>query len=117
MNQPIYSSRACGWGNKNCYRVYSDRLDLDFLIIKKTFVIPANDLVDIWTSKPTTLRSLSRMGGLKAVGRGLKLDLADMFEHVGIECNRKGFRFLFFAPEDPAGFMAAVKSNLMQKPK
>jgi len=118
QSQPIYSSKARGCGNKNRYRIYADRLELDlnFLFIKKNFVIPAHDIIDIWTSPPSTLKSIPRMGGwFKAIGKGLKLDLADMFEHVGIQCHRDGyFKFFFFAPEDPAGFVAAVKNNLMK---
>lgn len=115
--QPIYSSQARGWGNKNCYRIYRDRLELElnFLILRKNFVIPADQIVDIWTSPPSTLKSLPRMGGLaRGIGRGLKLDLADMYEHVGVQCERAGFfKFFFFAPEDPAGFVAAVKKHLI----
>lgn len=115
-DQPIYSSPARGWGNSNEYRIYSDRLELEvrFLFFRKLYVIPGDGIIDIWTSPPTTLRSLPRMGGLlKGIGRGLKLDWADAFEHVGIQCERDGFKFLFFAPEDPAGFEAAARKHLM----
>jgi len=93
-------------------------LDLNFIIIKKRFIIYANEILDVWTSKPTTLRSVARIGGIPNNFKGLKLDLADLFEHVGLECNRPGhFQYFFFAPVDPPGFMNAIKVNLLHSPK
>ena len=112
---PIYTSRARAVSKKQRYRIYPDRIELDFkFLFTKTFVIPADEIIDIWVSRPTTLRDISRIGGLKAVGRGLKLDLADLFRHVGIHCQRSGwFKAFFFVPQDPEAFVDVVRTNLM----
>ena len=112
---PIYTSSARSVSEEQRYRIYSDRIELDFKILfTKTFVIQADEIIDIWVSHPTTLRDIPRIGGLKAVGRGLKFDLADLFRHVGIHCRRSGwFRAFFFVPQDPEAFVDAVKDNLM----
>ena len=112
---PIYTSNARAVSKDQRYRIYSDRIELDFrLVFTKTFIIPADEIIDVWVSHPTTLRDIPRIGGLKAVGRGLKLDSADLFRHVGIHCQRKGwFKAFFFVPQDPEAFVDVVKRNLM----
>lgn len=114
--RPIYTSRARCWSSDPRYRIYADRLELDFKILfSKTFVIRAADIVDIWVSRPTTLKSLPRIGGIWAAWtRGsLKLDLADLFEHVGLQRRPGAYpEFFFFVPEDPQAFVEKVKSNL-----
>jgi len=113
---PIYTSSARAVSKKQRYRVYSDRIELDFkFLFTKTFVISGDEIIDIWVSHPTTLRDIPRIGGLKAIGRGLKLDLADLFRHVGIHCRRRGwFKAFFFVPQDPEAFVDVVKTNLMR---
>ena len=114
-DQPIYTSSPRAVSEEQRYRIYPDRIELDFkFLFTKTFVIPADEIIDIWVSRPTTLRDIPRIGGLKAVGRGLKFDLADLFRHVGIHCRRKGwFKAFFFVPQDPEGFVDIVKTHLM----
>ena len=112
-DEPVLASRARAWGQDLRYRVYPDRVELDFrILIRRTFVIPAEDVVDVWVSPPTTLRSVRRMGGVLAAWRrgGLKLDLADLFEHVGLQ-RRPGRwpEFFFFVPEDPRAFASAIR--------
>jgi hypothetical protein len=112
---PIYTSSVRGVSGEQRYRIYTDRIELDFKILfTKTFVIPADEIIDIWVSRPTTLRDIPRIGGLKAVGRGLKFDLADLFRHVSIHCRRRGwFKAFFFVPEDPEVFVDVVRTHLM----
>jgi hypothetical protein len=114
-SQPIYTSSVRSVSKEQRYRVYSDRIELDFkFLFTRTFVIPADEIIDIWVSHPTTLRDIPRIGGIKAVGRGLKLDLADLFRHVGIHCRRRGwFKAFFFVPQDPEAFVNVVRTNLM----
>ncbi len=116
VTQPIHASPARHWSREPRYRIYADRVELDFRILfRKTYVIPAADVVDAWVSPPTTLKNLRRMGGVWAAWtRGaLKLDLVDLFEHVGLQRRGGGYpEFFFFVPEDPKGFVGLVKSNL-----
>lgn len=112
---PIYTSSARSVSKEQRYRIYSDRIKLDFkLLFTKTFVIPADEVIDIWVSHPTTLRNLPRIGGLRALGRGPKFDSADLFRHMGIHCRRSGwFKAFLFVPQDPEAFVEIVKTNLM----
>ena len=112
---PIYTSSARAVSREQRYRIYPDRIELDFkFFFTKTFVIPAEEIIDIWVSHPTTLRDIPRIGGLKAIGRGLKFDLADLFRHVGIHCQRRGwFKAFFFVPQDPEAFVDVVRTNLV----
>lgn len=113
---PIYTSSAHFWSKEPRYRIYADRVELDFKILfSKTYVIPAGEIVDIWVSPPTTLKNLPRIGGIWAAWtRGsLKLDLADLFEHVGLQRRPGAYpEFFFFVPEDPEGFVGRVNSHL-----
>ncbi len=114
-DQPIHASGARGWSREPRYRIYADRVELDFRILfRKTYVIPAVDIIDIWVSPPTTLKNLARIGGVWAAWRrAMKLDLADLFEHVGLQRRRGRYpEFFFFAPEDPQGFVDLVTRNL-----
>ena len=116
---PVHVSTARGWPTgQQRYRVYSDRieLDLNFPFLKKTFVIAASDIIAIWVSDPPALKNIPRIGGIRAAFRGLKLDWADLFPHVGLHRRRTGyFEFFFFAPRDPQAFVDAVKSYLMSR--
>ena len=45
---PIYTSSARAVSKKQRYRIYPDRIELDFKILfTKTFVIPAGEIIDI----------------------------------------------------------------------
>jgi hypothetical protein len=60
---PIYTSSARAFSKEQRYRIYTDRIELDFkFLFKKTFVIPADEIIDIWVSRPTTLRDIPRIG-------------------------------------------------------
>ena len=114
-SMPIYSSGARWVSKKKCYRIYSDRVELDCpRIFKKTFIIHASEILDVWASAGTTLKDIPRLGGLFAAWRCLKLDLADAFRHVVIKSSRAGyFKSFAFVPESPDEFVEVVKQNLL----
>ncbi len=116
-SQPIYESGARWWNKKKVYRIYADRIELDCrMLVRKTFVIRSLEIIDIWTSQPTTLRDIPRIGGLWHAWSGLKLDLADLFKHVGLHCSRTGhFKSFFFVPDDPDAFVDVVNKKLLLK--
>ena len=86
----------------NAYHIYSDRIELrcKFPFFSKPFVIKKDDLVSIEIFKPPVIRS-----ALWA----LKLDLADLYEHVGVKRTNGFFKQLRFTPENPREFVAKVK--------
>ena len=66
----------------------------------KTFVIKKDDLVSIDTFYPPVVRTTFW---------ALKLDLADLKEHVGLRRKNGFFKQLRFTPEDPPAFVAKVR--------
>ena len=99
---PMYQSKPTLKSLGNSYHIYNDRIELQcsFLLFLKPLVINRDDLVSIEIFKPPVIRS-----ALWA----LKLDLADLYEHVGIRRTKGFFKQLRFTPENPEEFVATVK--------
>jgi hypothetical protein len=94
---PIYVSEKSVKNLWQDYRVYADRVELRSWAVLSTFVIRAEDIVDVKVST-----------GLFTWG--LKLDLADLFEHVELRRKRGLFRSLKFTPDNPERFVEACQS-------
>ena len=102
---PIYVSEKSA---KNCwqdYRVYPDRIELRCWVVPKTFVIPAEDFVDIKIRSGLSLRD-----DVKVSWRVIKLDWSDLCEHVEIQRKTGWFKRLRITPDNPANFVAACRS-------
>jgi len=56
--EPIYLSKGTARSIWNEYRVYEDRVELEFHLILKTFVIPINEIVEIKIYKPPVIRTV-----------------------------------------------------------
>jgi len=66
-------------------------------------VVKKDDLISIDIFKPPVIRTTFR---------ALKLDLADIKEHVGIKRKNGFFRQLRFTPENPKEFVTKAKEIL-----
>jgi hypothetical protein len=99
---PKYESMPTGKSLGNRYVVYADRIELRCRVpfFPERIVIRKDDLVSIDTYKPPVIRT-----SLLA----LKLDLADLNEHVGIKRKNGFFRQLRFTPDNPKEFVSKVK--------
>ena len=99
---PLYKSRPTKKSIGNEYYIYSDRIELRcrFPFFSKTLVIKKDDLISIGIFKPPVIRTTFW---------ALKLDLADLNEHVGIRRINGFFKQLRFTPENPKEFVAKVK--------
>jgi hypothetical protein len=99
---PLYESKSTKKSIGNEYSIYADRIELKcrFPFITKTLVIKKDDIISIDTFKPPVFRTTIR---------ALKLDLADLNEHVGIKRKNGFFKQLRFTPENPKEFVAKVK--------
>ena len=99
---PLYESVPTKKSMGNKYSIYSDRIELRcrFPFVTKTLVIKKEDLISIDTYKPPVLRTTFR---------ALKLDLADLKEHVGIKRKNGFFKQLRFTPENPKEFVSKVR--------
>jgi hypothetical protein len=99
---PLYKSVPTKKSIGNEYSIYTDRIELRcrFPFLTKTLVIKKNDLISIDIFKPPVVRTTFR---------ALKLDLADLKEHVGIKRKNGFFKQLRFTPENPKEFVSKVK--------
>ena len=102
---PLYKSMPTGRSIGNEYSIYADRIELKsmFPFLTKTFVIYKDDLISIDTYKPPVIRTSFI---------ALKLDLADIYEHVGIKRKNGFFKNLRFTPENPKEFVIKAKEIL-----
>ncbi len=102
IDNALYESAPTGKSMGNVYTVYADRIELKcrFPFITKTLVIKKDDLVSIEVYKPPVIRTTFW---------ALKLDLADLNEHVGIKRKNGFFKQLRFTPENPKEFVSKVR--------
>jgi len=86
----------------NVYSIYTDRIELKcrFPFLTKTLIIKKDDLISIDLFKPPVVRTTFR---------ALKLDLADIKEHVGIKRKNGFFKQLRFTPENPKEFVSKAR--------
>lgn len=99
---PLYKSCPTKKSIGNEYSIYSDRIELRcrFPFFSKTLVVKKDDLVSIDIFKPPVIRTTFR---------ALKLDLADLKEHVGIQRKNGFFKQLRFTPENPEEFVSKTR--------
>lgn len=99
---PLYESVPTKKSMGNKYSIYSDRIELKcrFPFVTRTLKIKKSDLISIDTFKPPVLRTTFW---------ALKLDLADLSEHVGLMRKKGFFKQLRFTPENPKEFVSKVK--------
>ncbi len=102
IETPLYKSVPTKKSIGNMYAIYSDRIELRcrFPFITKTLVIKKEDLISIDTYKPPAIRTTFW---------ALKLDLADLKEHVGIKRKNGFFKQLRFTPENPKEFVLKAR--------
>jgi len=99
---PLYKSCPTKKSIGNEYSIYSDRIELRcrFPFFSKTLVVKKDDLVSIDIFKPPVIRTTFW---------ALKLDLADLKEHVGIQRKIGFFKQLRFTPENPEEFVSKTR--------
>lgn len=102
---PLYVSAPTKKSIGNTYSIYSDRIELRcrFPFLTKTLVIKKDDLISIDTYKPPVIRTTFR---------ALKLDLANLKEHVEIKRKNGFFKQLRFTPENPKEFVSKTREIL-----
>ena len=102
IDTPLYKSRPIRKSIGNEYCIYTDRIEprCRFPFFRKTLVIKKNDLISIDIFKPPVIRTTFW---------ALKLDLADLNEHVGIKRRNGFFKQLRFTPENPEVFVTKAR--------
>lgn len=101
-NNPLYESTPTKKSMGNKYSIYHNRIELKcrFPFVTRTLVIKKDDLISIDTYKPPVIRTTFW---------ALKLDYADLKEHVGIQRKNGFFKQLRFTPENPDEFVSKAK--------
>lgn len=104
IDTPLYASGPTWKSLGNAYYIYADRIELRcrFPFFFRTFIITGDDLISIGVFKPPVIRTSLR---------ALKLDFADLSEHVGIKRKNGFFKQLRFTPEHPDEFVAKVRES------
>ncbi len=104
QDTPVYRSKPTIKSLGNEYFIYNDRIELRcrFPFITKTLVIKKADLFSIDVYKPPVLRTTFC---------ALKIDFADLKEHVGLRRKNGFFKELRFTPENPGEFVARVRET------
>ena len=97
----LYESKPTVKSLGGRYIIYQDRIELKHPIFPN-LIIKKEELISIKEFSYFVTRSIK--GSLS-----LKLDLADLNEHVGIERKNGLFKNLRFTPENPKEFVSKVK--------
>ncbi len=107
--QALYTSTCAAKSLWQEYRIYDDRVELDTLL--GTLTVPLDQVEGVEVAH-------SFLQGLRLHLRGLrpaiKLDWADLHEHVVIDKNTGLFRHVAFTPDNPEKFAAALEQALAQ---
>jgi len=98
-NTLIYESKGTPRSLWNNYRIFDDRIDLQFRLFFTRIIIPRDAFVKVDVYKPPVIRT---------VFWALKLDWADLYDHVGIERRDGIVNKIRFTPEDPSEFKQKV---------
>jgi hypothetical protein len=99
---PLYASGPTWKSLGNTYYIYADRIELwcRFPFFTRTLIVTRDDLISIDVFKPPVIRTTFL---------ALKLDLADLSEHVGLKRKNGFFKQLRFTPDHPKEFVLKVK--------
>jgi hypothetical protein len=97
---PIYISSRTPRSLWNEYRIYGNRVELEFNLFFSKIVIPLDEINSCRLYAPPVIRT-----ALWA----LKLDWADLFEHVGISRKNGMFKQLRFTPVIPKEFVSHIE--------
>ena len=99
----LYESKPTVKSIGGRYSIYDDRVELQHPLFKN-LIIKKEELISIGVFNPPVIVTMFK--NKKII---LKLDLADLNKHVGIERKNGLFKNLRFTPEDPKEFVSKLK--------
>jgi hypothetical protein len=95
----LYESKATSKSIWNTYKIFDDRIELQFRLFLTKIVISKDEFVSVDVYKPPVIRTTFW---------ALKMDLADLYTHVGIERKQGILKNFRFTPENPQEFKEKV---------
>lgn len=107
---PLYESPSSLKTLWQDYRVYADRLE--FCTLLGNWKIPFSEIDQIEVQEALLQALVNGRFDLKNFPFGVKLDMADITEHVALDRNTGLAKRVLFSPEDPAAFVHAAKAAL-----
>jgi hypothetical protein len=109
-NSPIYSSKCTAGSLWQEYRIYDDRVE--FHTWFGPWTIPFEQIESVQVAEPIVKAVLHLRADMKDWPRQIKLDTADIHEHVTLEKNSGLIRRVFFTPDDSKAFKNALEAAL-----
>ena len=110
---PIYVSERSAKNMWQDYAVYPEGVELKARLILKTFVIQAEDIIDVKLVHGLSFWNPAYWAD-PSHWFALKLDWADICEHVSLHRRSGMFKYIRFTPDNPAKFVAACRSIVME---
>jgi hypothetical protein len=107
---PVYTSPCSARSFWQEYRIYDDRVELGTLV--GPWVVPFDQVEGVEVAEPLLKALLHLRADMKGWPRQIKLDWADLQEHVALEKSAGLIRKVFFTPADPAAFKNALEEAL-----
>ena len=104
--QPIYISKRTVKSLWQEYRIYQDRIELQWWSMCRPLVIPAKEILDI-AIRPSVFN------GGDWFTWAIKMDNADFCRHVLIRRKSGFMKRIAFSPDSPEEFAAACKSIIL----
>lgn len=109
---PLYVSSRLGRNLWQEYRIYPDRLELQFRLGFRTLVVPIREILNVTVSGPVILEVFHANEKLSAL-LALKMGFSD-FNRCVVLRKKSGFRLLRFTPDDPDRFVEVCRSILKE---
>jgi hypothetical protein len=107
---PLYVSKCSLKNFWQEYRIYDDRLEFDTLFGRMT--VPFEHVETAVTTNSDVADMLKGDLKLKGFRSALKLDWANVVEHVVLDRDNGLLKRLLFSPDDPSAFCNALNSAL-----
>ena len=107
---PIYASKCTTKNLWHEYQIYDDRVEMHTWC--GPWRVPFDQIERVEVAEPIIKAVMHLRADMSHWPRQLKLDTADVSEHVTIEKSKGLIRTVFFTPDDPNAFKAALESAM-----
>jgi hypothetical protein len=111
-DQPRFVSACTLRSLWNEYRVYDDRVELDTLF--GPWRVPFEQVERVEVNEPILNAVMHGRFDYSHWPGQIKIDLADMYEHVTLDKSDGFARKIHFTPKDPEGFKVALEEALAE---